>query len=169
MTFRQQCTFRLVALYLIVQLLVPLRHFLYPGNVSWIEEGHNFSWHMMVRSKRERTTEFFAVDPVERKAYRVVPGLVLPSWQERKMSSNPDMIREFAHFIAEEFRSRGYDQIQVQVLAEASLQGREKQLLVDPEIDLAAVERSLMPASWIMPLKDPALPAPADDRPAFMK
>src|SRR6185436_43885 len=36
----------LLAAYLAVQILFPLRHYLYPGNVSWTEEGHNFSWHM---------------------------------------------------------------------------------------------------------------------------
>jgi hypothetical protein len=37
--------------YLAVQLLLPLRHYLYPGNVSWTEEGHNFAWHMKLRTK----------------------------------------------------------------------------------------------------------------------
>ncbi|MDX5442717.1 MAG: HTTM domain-containing protein, partial [Hymenobacteraceae bacterium] len=38
-------------LYAATQILVPLRHFLYPGNVNWTEEGHKFAWHMMLRSK----------------------------------------------------------------------------------------------------------------------
>ncbi len=37
--------------YLALQLLIPLRHFLYPGNVHWTEEGHRFSWHMKLRNK----------------------------------------------------------------------------------------------------------------------
>ena len=41
----------LLAAYLAVQLLLPLRHYLYPGNVSWTEEGHNFAWHMKLRTK----------------------------------------------------------------------------------------------------------------------
>src|SRR6185295_9499382 len=32
----------LLAAYLVVQIILPLRHYLYPGNVSWTEEGHNF-------------------------------------------------------------------------------------------------------------------------------
>src|SRR6185503_1214185 len=41
----------LLAAYLAVQLIFPLRHYLYPGDVSWTEEGHNFSWHMKLRTK----------------------------------------------------------------------------------------------------------------------
>ena len=42
----------LLALFAAFHVLMPLRHHLYPGNVSWTEEGHNFSWHMMLRTKR---------------------------------------------------------------------------------------------------------------------
>ncbi|MGH2570150.1 MAG: HTTM domain-containing protein [bacterium] len=52
----------LVAVYLVVQVLVPLRHFLYPGNVSWTEEGHCFSWHMMLRDK-EGAAKFRVTTP----------------------------------------------------------------------------------------------------------
>jgi hypothetical protein len=34
-----------------------------------------------------------------------------------------------------------------------SLNGREPQLLIDPSVDLAAEERSLAPARWILPLE----------------
>ncbi len=45
-----------------VQCLVPLRHLLYLGNVSWTEEGHRFAWHMKLRDKQGRA-DFVAVDP----------------------------------------------------------------------------------------------------------
>ena len=40
-----------LGVYATLQVLVPLRHFLYPGYVGWTEEGHNFSWRMMLRTK----------------------------------------------------------------------------------------------------------------------
>ena len=49
LTKQQKIVIGLLAAYLVVQLLLPLRHFLYPGNVSWTEEGHNFAWHMKLR------------------------------------------------------------------------------------------------------------------------
>ena len=44
----------LLHLYVLAQLLVPLRHWLYPGTVSWTEEGHRFSWHMKLRAQDRR-------------------------------------------------------------------------------------------------------------------
>ncbi|MCI0746752.1 MAG: HTTM domain-containing protein [Verrucomicrobia subdivision 3 bacterium] len=44
----------LISAYLAIQLLVPLRHLLYPGSVHWTEEGHRFSWHMKLRDKTRR-------------------------------------------------------------------------------------------------------------------
>ena len=55
---RQRTTFVLLGVYLILQLVLPFRHFMYPGNVSWTEEGHVFSWHMMLRDK-QATARFF--------------------------------------------------------------------------------------------------------------
>ena len=42
-----------LAVYVAVQLLVPLRHLLYPGDVAWTEEGHRFSWRMRLREKEQ--------------------------------------------------------------------------------------------------------------------
>jgi len=37
--------------YVVIQLLVPFRHWLYPGNVNWTLEGHQFSWRMMLNEE----------------------------------------------------------------------------------------------------------------------
>ena len=54
-----------LAVYVAVQLLVPLRHLLYPGDVAWTEEGHRFSWRMKLREK-EQTLEFLVTAPSTR-------------------------------------------------------------------------------------------------------
>ena len=48
---RQRWILGLLGVWVGVQCLVPLRHWLYPGNVSWTEEGHRFAWHMKLRDK----------------------------------------------------------------------------------------------------------------------
>ncbi len=45
-----------------IQLLLPLRHFAYPGNVDWTEEGTRFSWRMKLRDK-QGPVRFTAIDP----------------------------------------------------------------------------------------------------------
>ncbi|HUG89615.1 MAG TPA: HTTM domain-containing protein [Planctomycetaceae bacterium] len=52
LTTGQRLIVGLLAAWVGVQVLLPFRHFLYPGDVNWTEEGHKFSWHMKLRSKR---------------------------------------------------------------------------------------------------------------------
>ena len=61
-----------VAAWVAIQLLVPLRHFFYPGNVSWTEEGHRFAWHMKLRSKRGVCT-YHVTDPVSGRTWEIDP------------------------------------------------------------------------------------------------
>jgi vitamin K-dependent gamma-carboxylase len=142
-----------------VQLLFPLRHLLYPGNVSWTEEGHRFSWHMKLRDKEARA-RFVVTDPAEGRTWVVRPRDRLTRIQTSKMAGQPDMILQFAHYIAEESRREGRAGVQVRAEVTASLNGREPQVLIDPQVDLAATPRNLGHAPWILPLHEP-LPARA--------
>jgi vitamin K-dependent gamma-carboxylase len=146
----------LIALYLAVQLLVPLRHHIYPGDVSWTEEGHRFSWRMKLRSK-EGVTEYFVTDPARQDTRVVDPARYLSPSQVNEMSTRPDMILQFAHFLASEARREGASAVEVRVMARVSLNGRQPHLLIDPRVDLAAQPRNLGSASWIMPLGEPLL------------
>jgi vitamin K-dependent gamma-carboxylase len=148
-----------VAAWFAVQLLVPLRHFLYPGNVSWTEQGHRFAWHMKLRDKEARA-RFTVTDPADGSSWTVRPTECLTRLQSSKMSGQPDMILQFAQHVAEDARREGHASVQVRARVTASLNGREPQLLVDPEVDLAAVKRSLRHATWIVPLYQPLLAGP---------
>ncbi len=151
---RRTVTLVLLGLYLAVQIVLPLRHFAYPGDVNWTEEGHRFAWHMKLRSKQARA-EFIVTDPTRNISWYIDPHDYLPRWQERKMVTRPDMILQFSHYLAHELRDQGYEQVEVRAYVEASLNGRKYQLLIDPEVDLAAERRTLWPAPWIVPLTEP--------------
>ena len=145
----------LIGAYMIIQLTVPLRHFVYHGNVHWSEEGHRFSWHMKLRDK-QATARFFVTDPQSRQTWEVAPRLYLTARQTQKMSTRPDMILQMAHHIArDQAVKRGlYRRLEVRARVMASLHGRDRQLLVDPTVDLAAERRSLASARWILPLNE---------------
>jgi hypothetical protein len=143
-----------IAAYLVVQLLVPLRHLLYPGPVHWTEEGHQFSWRMKLRDK-DASTKFIATDPVHGGSWEIDQKEYLTSAQRNEMAGRPDMILQFARHAAEQLRGEGHPTIEIRVKALVSLNGRPKQLLIDPSVDLAAQEDSLLPAPWILPLEEP--------------
>jgi hypothetical protein len=144
----------LLAAYLAVQLIFPLRHFLYPGNVSWTEEGHNFAWHMKLRTKGGDAV-FTVTHPQSGQSWTIKPEDQLESHQVTKMTTKPDLILHFAHYLAEQKRREGYDNVEVQARAMVSLNGREPQLLIDPNVDLTKEEVSLLAARWIVPLTTP--------------
>jgi vitamin K-dependent gamma-carboxylase len=148
-------TFTLVLLgcYLAVQLLMPLRHYLYPGNVLWTEEGFQFSWRMKLREK-SGTAELFATDPETNTTWQIDPAHYLTRWQINEMVIEPDLVLQFAHHVARDLRGRGHEHVEIRARVMASLNGRRQQPLIDPAVDLAAQPRNMLPAGWIMPLTE---------------
>ncbi len=145
-----------------IQILCPLRHFLYPNIVHWSEEGHRFAWHMKLRSKSARA-RFVVTDAETGQKWTVKPSDYLTRRQYRKMAGQPDMILQFAHHLAEEYRLRGHAGVEVHAFVEAALNGRKYQPLIDPTVNLAAVKRSLGHATWITEPTEP-LPAPKEKK-----
>lgn len=150
---RQGVTLALIGVYLGWQLLMPLRHFLYPGDVNWTEEGHRFSWHMKLRSKNG-SGEFVATDVQTGTTWQINPMHYINADQFDEMIARPDMILQFAHHLAEQHRLMGEGEIEVRAWVKASLNGRPPQLLINPEVNLAAQPRALTASDWILPLDD---------------
>lgn len=133
-------------------LLVPLRHHLFPGDVAWTEEGHRYSWRMMLRSKRGRG--HFRIEDQNGRKETVRPEELLGSRQARKLYTHPDMILQFAHFLKEKYQEEGSD-ISVYAEIEAQLNDRPYQTYIDPSVDLARERWSYFGHSeWILPLVD---------------
>lgn len=143
----------LLGLYAALQLLVPFRHLLYPGDASWTEEGHYFAWRMMLRDKEVASQTIVVRDPATGATEPVRLRDYFEYWQAENMLESPELIRQFAHYVAAERRRDGVPGAEVYATVAVSLNGRPPQLLVDPTVNLAAQPRSLRPASWILPLE----------------
>ncbi len=152
LTKNQKIVLSLFLIFIIFQIVMPLRHYAYPGNVSWTEEGHNFSWHMKLRDKDTEHIEFFALSPKTGETWEIDPYDDLTDRQVFKMSTRPDMILKYGHFLAENFREDGYDDIEITVDVFSSLNGRDHQRLIDPHVNLAEQPVTILPKSWIVPL-----------------
>ena len=150
----QKIILSLFLIFVIFQIAMPLRHYAYPGNVSWTEEGHNFSWHMKLRDKDTSHIEFWATDPKTGEEWLIDPEDELTDRQASKMSTRPDMILQYSHHLAEDFRDDGYQDIEIRADVISSLNGREEQMLVDPDVNLAKEPITILPKSWIIPLED---------------
>jgi vitamin K-dependent gamma-carboxylase len=142
-----------LALWVAVQLLAPLRHFVYPGNVHWTEEGQRFSWHMLLNTKSV-LVEFRVTEPATGRMWIEPMHRHLSGYQIRKLKS-PDMILTFAHQIERFYREQGLEDVEVRAVTRASLNGRGSQRMIDPRVDLTEVRRPYLPtADWIRPLRE---------------
>lgn len=140
-----------VALFFAWQMLMPLRHWLYPGSHLWTNEGFRFAWHVMLVEKNGAVT-FRVEDRATDRFWIVYPSDYLTRVQEHQMSFQPDMIVQFAHFLASEYASICQCEPAVYADTHVSMNARPAQPIVDPERNLAQVTLSLLPADWIVPL-----------------
>ena len=136
-------------LFCTIQLLLPLRHHLFKGDVAWTEEGHRYAWRMMLRTKQGHGN-FIVKSQDKEKSERVNPRDFLNKRQNRKLFTQPDMVLQFAHFLEEKYEKEWGEEVQVFARIKTSLNGRPRSSFIDPERDLTKVKWTFFKASdWI--------------------
>jgi hypothetical protein len=144
----------LLALFVLTQALVPLRHFAIPGNVSWTEEGHCFSWHMLVRGKR-CALRILATDPSTGRSGTIDLRSYVTAIQLPRVARDPRLILQLVRYIEHDLRVKGFDNVELRALALVSLNGRKPQHLLDPTVDLTQATAGWKRPEWIVPLYEP--------------
>ena len=141
-----------LVLFFLVQLTLPFRYNLYPGELFWHEQGYRFSWRVMLIEKIGYTN-FKIKDPKNGTSFIVDSSRHLTSFQLKQMSFQPDFILEFAHYLGDIYSS---DETTVEVYAESyvALNGRASKRFIDPEINLYKEKESFKNKYWILPLND---------------
>ncbi|MCB0700561.1 MAG: HTTM domain-containing protein, partial [Chitinophagaceae bacterium] len=146
---KQNMVVILISMYVVWQVLTPLRHHLYKGDVTWTEEGHRMSWRMMLRTKSGRGV-FKVKDKNSDSVWVVRPNEYLMRYQANDVAKKPDFIWQFSKLLKSKYKEKGYD---VEVYAECfcSLNGRPEKPMVDPNVDIAAQEwKPFTHHNWVM-------------------
>ena len=139
-----------LSIYLVIQVLLPLRHHAIKDDVLWTEEGHRLSWRMMLRS-RSGYSRFKVVNKKTKDTVSVNLDDYLTKKQRRKLGSYPDYIWQFAQRLKKEYAEKGED-ISVYVTGKAKVNAGKYQPLIDPNVDLAAVPwNHFSHNEWILP------------------
>ncbi len=148
-------TFRRIALvtFFALQVLLPWRYLMYPGELFWTEEGFRFSWRVMLMEKAGYAN-FKIVDGNSGAYFYVDNTDFLTPFQEKQMSFQPDFILEYAHYLAAHFESQGHQDVGVYVESFVALNGRRSRPYVDPEIDLMSIKQTQKRKDWILPFND---------------
>ncbi len=129
-----------------VQLFLPLRHLLYPGDHRWTGQGYRFAWNVLLTEKAGTVT-FLVTDPATGRNWVADATIMYTRTQLRAMSTEPDLIHQAAMAIAAE---EGGD-VEVRADAWVSLNGRPAERLIDPTVDLASQPRNPWSDAWILP------------------
>ena len=139
-----------LALYIALQLAMPLRHYAYPGNVRWNEAGYLFAWRVMLTEKTG-FVRFRVQDPTTGQTWQIAPDAYLTPLQTERMAIQPELIRQTAGIIRNDFAGRGHDGVTIAADAFVSYNGRPATRLIDPNANLAAVPPAPAPAKWVLP------------------
>ena len=144
-----------LAMFAVVQLALPLRHFAYPGNVRWNEAGYRFAWRVML-SEKVGFVQYRVRDAETGRSWLVEPDQYLTPLQVERMSFQPDMIQQTALMIARDFAAHGYTEVVVNADAFVAFNGRPNARLIDPDVDLASVRPAITPKRWVLPYEPEA-------------
>ncbi|MCZ2472533.1 HTTM domain-containing protein [Aquirufa ecclesiirivi] len=139
-------------LFFVFQLLFPFRYLAYPGELFWTEEGYRFSWRVMLMEKAGYAQ--FTVKGTNGLQAVVNNNLHLSTLQEKMMSTQPDMILQYAHYLREYYANQGFSSPKVYVDSYVALNGRLGKPLINPQTDLAKEQDSFTHKTWILPFND---------------
>jgi len=143
----------IISCFFFIQLVLPFRHYAYPGELFWTEEGFRFSWRVMLIEKAGYAN-FKIVNKETGRRFYVDNSDFLTAFQEKQMSIQPDFILEYAHYLKNHFESQGHEHIGVYVESFVALNGRRSQPYINPEVDLVQQKDSFKHKNWILPFND---------------
>ncbi|MBB5637970.1 hypothetical protein HDE68_003896 [Pedobacter cryoconitis] len=136
-------------LYLLIQLILPLRYLFYKGNVLWTEQGYRYAWNVMLIEK-DGYVEFYVQDKATGERFIEYPKKYLTPLQEKMMSTQPDMILQYAAFLAGKYQIKLKHEVAVYADTYVSLNKRPGQLYIDPKVDLSKEQDSFAQKKWIL-------------------
>jgi len=152
MGFGRRAVLMVMTVYFVIQLTLPFSQYFYPGNVLWRHEPAYFIWHMKLATSATET-HIVAKDPSTGEEYDVDPRIHLNAKQIRKFRTNPDMLLQYAHFLARQAQDNGIPNLEVRAQVRSSLNRRPPRMFVYPDVNLAEVERSMSPVAFLYPLE----------------
>lgn len=139
-----------LAVFLLIQIALPFRYLLYPGELFWNEEGYRFSWRVMLMEKAGNA-QFTVIDALGKRIVVDNKNFLTPL-QEKMMATQPDMVLQYAHILRDYYSAHGFASPSVYVDSYVALNGRLGRPLIDPATDLARQEESFKHKPWILPV-----------------
>lgn len=144
--------------WLVSQALIPLRHYLYKGDVAWTYEGHRFAWRMKLIDRW--SPGFIPVVYIPEQNLLLVPPSrsLLTRNQMEQVATRPRTAQKFAQQLGEHVgKLKNAKDVRVHLYYPVGYNNREATLLIDPTVNLVNAPTSQIPAPWIITHNDKPL------------
>ena len=145
--YGKKIVYFLIIPYLIIQLLLPLRHHFIEGDVLWTEEGHRLSWRMMLRERNGFIhIRIKDLKTGEESLYDYRKNLT--DKQIQNLATKPDFIWQYCQYIKKEFKGK---EIAIFIDCKNSINRKEYKTLIDPKFDMAKAKWDyFMHNEWLL-------------------
>ena len=147
-----------------IQLFLPLRYMLYPGKLFWTEQGYRFSWRVMLIEKAGYS-QFYIHEPKMDRKMLIQNREYLTPQQDKMMSTQPDMILQYAHFLSETFKDSTIIESNGEIIKmgerpkitadiTVSLFNKGSRKFIDSKQNLTKIKRGFNNKEWILDYED---------------
>lgn len=136
---RSQAPKFILNVYFLIQIILPLRHHVIPGDAAWSDEGHRMSWRMMLRVK-SGTVKLEARDSKTQRRWIIDQSKWLSPKQQRRVATTPDILYQFVQALKNHYRQQGITNLELYaVKSRVRLNGHRPVPMFDPNVNLTQV------------------------------
>ena len=136
----------LLLTFVVLQLVIPFRHFLYPGSVALTREGHCFSWRMKLNNRKMvRDLKIYHTDG------RIEPLREFEwiTWEQASRFRSINQILQMARAVRHHHEARDGSPVSVRGTVTVAVNENPPVQLVDDDVDLSRISPSFFAANWI--------------------
>ncbi len=138
-----------VSAYVLLQLVLPVRHYFIPGPVNWTSEGYRMAWRMMLYA-RSGECLFKVVNTKNDSTWYVNPSSFLHNYQVVTVAVLPDVTLQAAHYLRDKYATQQLS-VSVYAINKVSINFSQPRLLIDTTTDLAHTQwRFFGHNKWIL-------------------
>ena len=122
--------------FIILQIALPLRHWIIPGDVLFTEEGHRLSWRMMLRNRQGEV--IFTVKDLNTGNSFVFDNAILLTQKQKNRLNTPDVIWQMAQKIKAYYKNQGKEVAVYCTESAIVINRKSHDRLINPTVDLAS-------------------------------
>ena len=150
---KKSITTVVLGIFIFIQIVLPLRHFLYPGIPEWTGENMRFAWRMKMQTKSNEKLELKFKDIVTQEELVLPIKQHLTGHQLQHITEDPNYLVQLAKYFMKASTGRDLTNVVVRADVKTSFNGRKIQKMVNPQVDLSVINPRDRNPNWIVPLQ----------------